>query len=58
LRISRTVEAATLTPRLASSPWILRYPHSGFSLASRRAKGVDVPAVRAEVCPERKEDLM
>jgi hypothetical protein len=29
LRISRTVEAAIFTPRPASSPWILRYPHTG-----------------------------
>ena len=36
LRISQTVDAATLTPRPASSPWILRYPQSGFSRASRR----------------------
>jgi hypothetical protein len=35
-RISHTVDAATVTPRPASSPWILRYPHSGFSRASRR----------------------
>ncbi len=36
LRISHTVEAATATPRSASSPWIRRYPHDGFSAASRR----------------------
>jgi hypothetical protein len=36
VRISHTVDAATVTPRPASSPWILRYPHSGFSRASRR----------------------
>jgi hypothetical protein len=36
LRISQTVDAATLTPRPASSPWILRYPQPGFSRASRR----------------------
>jgi hypothetical protein len=35
LRISHTVDAATLTPRPASSPWILRYPQRGFSRASR-----------------------
>ena len=40
LRISHTVDAATLTPRPASSPWILRYPHSGFSLASRRTSAL------------------
>jgi hypothetical protein len=38
LRISQTVDAATLTPRPAISPWILRYPHSGFSRASRRTR--------------------
>jgi hypothetical protein len=32
----QTVDAATLTPRPTISPWILRYPHSGFSRASRR----------------------
>jgi hypothetical protein len=40
LRISHTVEAAIFTPRPASSPWILRYPHSGFSLASRRTRAL------------------
>jgi hypothetical protein len=39
-RISHTVDAATLTPRPASSPWILRYPHSGFSRASRRTRAL------------------
>ena len=38
--ISHTVDAATLTPRPASSPWILRYPHPGFSRASRRARAL------------------
>ena len=38
LRISQTVDAASLTVRPASSPWTLRYPHSGFSRASRRIK--------------------
>ena len=38
LRISQTVDAATLTPRPASSPWILRYPQPGFSRASRRTR--------------------
>src|ERR1022692_2685447 len=38
LRISQTVDAATLTPRPAISPWILRYPQSGFSRASRRIR--------------------
>ena len=37
LRISQTAGAAIVTPSPASSPWILRYPHSGFSRASRRA---------------------
>jgi hypothetical protein len=40
LRISHTVDAARLTPRPASSPWILRYPHPGFSLASRRTRAL------------------
>ena len=40
LRSSHTVDAATLTPRPASSPWILRYPHSGFSRASRRTRAL------------------
>ena len=40
LRISHTVDAATLAPRPASSPWILRYPHSGFSLASRMTRAL------------------
>ena len=40
LRISHTVEAAIFTPRPASSPWILRYPHSGFSRASRRTRAL------------------
>ena len=35
-RISHAVDAATFTPRPASSPWILRQPQSGFSWASRR----------------------
>jgi hypothetical protein len=39
-RISHTVDAATFTPRPASSPWILRYPHSGFSRASRRTRAL------------------
>jgi hypothetical protein len=29
-----------LTPSPASSPWILRYPHSGFSRASRRTRAL------------------
>jgi hypothetical protein len=39
-RISHTVDAAIFTPRPASSPWILRYPHSGFSRASRRTSAL------------------
>jgi hypothetical protein len=35
LRIAQTVLAATSTPRPTSSPWIRRYPHAGFSPASR-----------------------
>jgi len=34
-RICHTVDGATVTPSLVSSPWIRRYPHSGFSLARR-----------------------
>ena len=34
-RISRTVDCATVTPSLVISPWMRRYPHSGFSFASR-----------------------
>jgi hypothetical protein len=30
LRISQTVEAATVTPRTSSSPWIRRYPYEVF----------------------------
>jgi hypothetical protein len=30
LRISQTVEGATLSSKMASSPWILRYPQLGF----------------------------
>jgi len=40
LRISHTADAATLAPRPASSPWILRYPHAGFSWASRRTRAL------------------
>ena len=40
LRISQTVDAATLTPRPAISPWILRYPQPGFSRASRRTRAL------------------
>jgi hypothetical protein len=37
-RISHTVDGATARPSLVSSPWIRRYPHSGFSFASRTAR--------------------
>ncbi|EXU66188.1 hypothetical protein Z951_21350 [Streptomyces sp. PRh5] len=37
-RISRTVEAAILIRRAASSPWIRRDPHEAFSLARRRTR--------------------
>ena len=37
-RISRTVDGATVTPSFVSSPWIRRYPHLGFSLASRTTR--------------------
>jgi hypothetical protein len=36
LRIVRTVDAAIVMPSRASSPWIRRYPHVGFSWANRR----------------------
>jgi hypothetical protein len=36
-RISQTVDGAIVTPSFASSPWIWRYPHSGFSFARRTA---------------------
>ena len=35
-RIAHTLEGASLTPIVASSPWIRRYPHIGFSFARRR----------------------
>jgi hypothetical protein len=37
-RISHTVDGATVRPSLVSSPWIRRYPHSGFSFASRTTR--------------------
>jgi len=37
-RISQTVDGATVTPSLVSSPWIRRYPHSGFSVARRTTR--------------------
>jgi hypothetical protein len=38
-RISQTVDVATVTPSLVSSPWIRRYPRSGFSLPAGRQDG-------------------
>jgi hypothetical protein len=37
-RISQTVDCATVTPSFVSSPWIRRYPHSGFSFARRTTR--------------------
>src|SRR6266480_7394469 len=37
-RISQTVDGATVTPSLVSSPWIRRCPHSGFSVARRTTR--------------------
>jgi hypothetical protein len=34
----RTVDGATVLPSFMSSPWILRGPHSGFSLARRTTR--------------------
>src|SRR6185312_1792126 len=45
-RISHTVDAATFTPRPASSPWILRYPRSGVLTGQPEDQGTDVPAGR------------
>ena len=36
--ISHTVDGATARPSFVSSPWIRRYPHSGFSFASRMTR--------------------
>jgi len=38
LRISQTVEVATLIPRVGSSPWMRRYPQDRFSRARRRTR--------------------
>jgi hypothetical protein len=43
-RISQTVEGATAMPSLSSSPWIRRWPHSGFSRA-RRNTSLLIPGV-------------
>ena len=37
-RISQTVDGATVTPSFVTSPWIRRYPQSGFSFASRMTR--------------------
>jgi hypothetical protein len=37
-RISHTVDAATLMPRAASSPWMRLYPQLGFSRVRRRTR--------------------
>lgn len=38
LSISQTVDAATVIPSTSSSPWILRYPQPGFSVARRKTR--------------------
>jgi hypothetical protein len=38
LRISQTVDAATVIPRMSSSPWMRRYPHELFSRARRSTR--------------------
>jgi hypothetical protein len=43
LRISQTVEAATLMPRMRSSPWILRHPHELFSRGQTQHQPADRP---------------
>ena len=35
-RTAQTLEGTRRSPIVASSPWILRYPQVGFSLANRR----------------------
>jgi hypothetical protein len=37
-RISQTVDGVTVTPSFVISPWIRRYPHSGFSFARRTTR--------------------
>ena len=37
-RISHTVDGATERPSFVTSPWMRRYPHSGFSFASRTTR--------------------
>jgi hypothetical protein len=45
-RISHTVDGATARPSFVSSPWIRRYPHSGFSFASRTTRRAMLRAAR------------
>ena len=64
LRISQTVDAATLTPRPASSPWILRYPQFGVlagqpadqGLMFRRVAGRPV-LPRADLAAQRRRTM-
>ncbi len=51
LRISHTVDAAMLTPRPASSPWILRYPPFGVLAGQPADQGLDVPPGRRPASP-------
>jgi hypothetical protein len=51
LRISQTVDAATLTPRPASPPWILRYPPRGILAGQPPDQGLDVPPGGRPACP-------
>jgi hypothetical protein len=44
-RISHTVDAAIVWPSFASSPWMRRCPHVGFSLASRSIKDLIAPTI-------------
>ncbi len=47
------VDALTWWPSLRSSPWILLYPQSWFSVASRSDEGGDLGADRRPSCPVR-----
>ena len=40
-----TVRAETLYPSLASSAWILRWPHNAFSEAIRRISNLSSPRI-------------
>ena len=51
LRISHAVDAATFTPRPASSPWILRTPQPGFFAGQPEDQAPDVPARSRPTCP-------